>query len=300
MDLRRLKYFVAVAEQGSFRGAADRLHIAQSALSRRIQELEVEIGQELFDRTGGRLRLLPAGDVLLGHARAILKAVDDAARQMASHADGQIGLLRLGMTAMSGQIGFVARAIRQFRDAHPRVGVDLQLLVASKEIVESVRNGALDAAIVYGDAEWDGCDWRTLRQYQPYFAVPAGHPLAGREAIAVGELAGEDLILFSRALDPVRYDTLIASFVRAGITPNIIHELPSEDVRLALVRAGLGVTLVSGSIFERGAPAGIIALPARDLDLDRNLNVLWRADHQSPALLALVSAFETAAAQGLR
>jgi len=297
VDLRRLSYFMAVAELGSFRRAAEQLHIAQSALSRRVQELEQEVGQTLLDRSGTRVRLLPPGEVLLRHARTVFKAVEDANQHLALFREGQVGLLRLGMTALVGQIGFVMAAIREFRQARPDVRLQLQLLEQSTALREGVRTGALDAAIVYGDAEPDAAGVWPLRRYDAHLALPEGHLLAGRTQVSLADLAGQDLISFSRALDPVGYDRQIAGFVHHGITPRVAYELPSEDVRLALVAVGLGISIVSGSVFDRPTRPGVVFRRVHDLDLTRTLSLMCRSGEPDPATAIFADIVTSAAGQ---
>jgi DNA-binding transcriptional LysR family regulator len=289
MDLKRLRYFMAIAELGSFRGAAARLHISQSALSRRVQELEEEIAQPLFDRSGTRLRLLPSGEVLLEHARAIFKAVDDAGRHLARFAEGRIGLLRLGMTATSGQIRFIAEALRRFADEHPQVRLTIDLLPNSNRLLDALDQGRLDAAVVYGEEESEVENSLVLRTYGTYLALPSSHPFALRKVVGLSDLAGQEIITFSRALDPVGYDLNIAAMVGSGVQPQIIMELPSEEVRLALVAAGMGISLVNGSALERTMPEGIKLLPICDHDLRRTLSIRWRPASRLPALDAFIS-----------
>ena len=274
MDLRRLRYFMAVVECGSFRRAAQLLHVSQSALSRRVQELEQEVDQVLLDRSGTPLRLLPPGLVLLEHARTIFRAVDDARLHLDHFRQGQTGLLRLGMTALTGQINFVVKAIAQFEHERPNVRLQLQLLERSEPLREAVRNGTLEAAIVYGENEPSLPNIWPIRAYSPYLAVSSTHWLADRSEASLSELADENIISFPRAIDPLNYDRQIAGFARHEITPRIVHEIASEDMRLALVSVGLGVSLVSGSAIDRPACGGVVLLRIKGFNFRRTLNLI--------------------------
>ncbi|CAD7337912.1 LysR family transcriptional regulator [Sphingobium sp. S6] len=285
MDLRRLRYFVAVAELGSFRMAAERLHVSQSAVSRRVQELEQEVGHALLDRSGPRPRLLLAGEVLMGHALAIFRAVDDASQHLARFSSGQIGLLRLGMTPLTGQIDYVVDAIGRFQRERPDVRLQLQLLESSDLLREAVRKGALEAAIIYRDgvALSGMC---VLRSYGALLAVGASHRLASRSEVSLADLKDENIISFSRTLDPATYDQQIAAFHRHGVTPNLVHELASEDVRLSLVAAGLGVSIVGGAVVDRPTRSDVVFIGVNGLDLRRKLALLSQPSMPLPAVEA--------------
>ena len=173
MDLRRLRYFVAVAEEGGLHRAAERLNVSQSALSRRIRELEIEIGQDLFERLPTGVRLKPPGLILLDHARSILGSVADAQDHLDRHAAGRGGQLRIGMTAMSGQIGFIARSVVRFHRECADTGLRLKIAGSTAALIEWLHRGTIDAAILY-QADAPDMEHRTLRQFGALLALLVG------------------------------------------------------------------------------------------------------------------------------
>ena len=291
MDLKRLKYFLEVAECGSFRGASAKLNISQSALSRRVQELEQELGFPLFDRGGPRPRLLPQGEALVRHATIIFRAVGEATLHMARFSAGQIGNLRLGLSNMAGQLPFVADAIRQFTQARPDVRLSIEVMNSSPELEDALHTGRLDLVVCHDmDSTAPEEERLILREFYGCLAVPAGHRLAGQGVVSVRQLTGEKLIIFPRSLEPASYDCLIAAFVDAGVPLEIVQEVPSEEVRLALTVAHLGVCFVSSSVFERNMPGGLTFLRIADFPSTRTMGVHWMRESRTPLVDAFVAA----------
>jgi DNA-binding transcriptional LysR family regulator len=251
MDLRHLRYFVAVAEEGHMTRAAERLGIQQPPLSQQIRALESELQVQLFRRKARGVELTQPGQALLAEAHAILQQVEHAVAAARRTARGEAGRVGLGFTSSASFHPLVPRLIREYREAHPLVGLTLEES-GTGELVDALRAERLDAAFVrspIGSAP--GIAVHAVLEEAMVAALPAAHALAARgaaKALALEALAVETFILYRRPLGPGLYDAIIAACQRAGFSPTIGQEAPRMLATLSLVAAGLGVTLVPTSM----------------------------------------------------
>jgi len=259
MDLRHLRYFVAVAEEGHVTRAAARLGIQQPPLSQQIKALEAELEVQLFRRKPRGVELTPAGESFLGDARRILAEVEGALAGARRTARGEQGRVAVGFTASTPFHPLVTRAIRDFRATHPRVSVSLQE-GGTAELVAAVRTERLDVAFVRSAApDGEGVRFLDLLEEPMLAALPARHRLARSRgaALPLTELAGEPLVLYRRASGPGLHDAIVGACQAAGFTPRTEQEAPRITATLNLVAAGLGVTVVPQSL--RGLQSRAIA-----------------------------------------
>jgi DNA-binding transcriptional LysR family regulator len=240
MDLRQLRYFVMVAEELHFGRAAERIGIAQPPLTQQIQKLEAGLGCPVFAR-GRKTTLTAAGAVLLGEARRILEQVDrglDATRRAGR---GETGQLTIGVPP-SVMLSEVPAVIRKYRERHPNVGFTLRER-ATSAIEEAVRAGELDLGFLR-ETEPARPLVSEVVLTEPIVAVlPAGHPLAKRGALKISALKSEPFVSFPRRLGPALYDRLTA-----GFTPRIVQEATQWQTIVALVEAGMGISLAPGCV----------------------------------------------------
>ena len=251
MELRHLRYFVAVAEEGYITRAAERLGIQQPPLSQQIRALERELEVQLLRRLPRGVALTAAGEAFLTEARVILARVGEARLVARRAARGETGRIGIGFTSSASFHPLVPRAIRAFRDANPLVALSLEES-GTGELVEAIQAGRIDAAFVRSPitAAAEIAVHSVLAE-DMIAVFPAGHRLAAEpEAppLALAELAGETFILYRRPLGPGLYDAIIAACQRAGFSPQIGQEAPRMLATLSLVAAGLGVTLLPGSM----------------------------------------------------
>jgi DNA-binding transcriptional LysR family regulator len=299
IELRHLRYLVAVAEEGHVTRAAARLGIQQPPLSQQIRALEQGLEVQLFRRKPRGMEPTQAGAALVAEARAILARVDAAAEAARRTARGEAGRLGLGFTSSASFHPLVPRVIRAFRDAHPLVSLSLDES-GTVELAAALRAGRLDAAFVRSPiAPQDDLAVRALLDEAMFAALPTGHPLAGAASpLDLTALAGETLILYRRPLGPGLYDAIIAACQRAGFSPQIGQEAPRMLSTLGLVAAGLGVSLVPASM-RRLQAEGVAYRPlAADAGLTAPLNLAYRRDDAAAALRRFVALVRGLAAAG--
>ena len=244
VEIRRLRYFVAVAEELHFRKAAERLHISQPPLSEQISRLEEELATQLLERGRARkVRLTAAGAVLLTEARKILIQVDKATESVQSTGRGEIGSLVVSM-APAMAYGVVPQVLRRFRKSLP--GVRLQLTEAVTATQEqALLEGTLDVGFCYGAIQSKGLVSDCISKDHFILAVPSHHPLAGKRKVRLGAVRGE-LMSIPRSVSPGLYDIIWQTCREAGLTPESVQEITQFSNALALVSVGMGVALVPG------------------------------------------------------
>lgn len=248
MDLRRLRYFVAVAEEGHVTRASERLGMAQAPLSQQIKTLEREMGAQLFRRRPRGVELTDAGAALLVEARAILARIVDAEAVVRRAARGEEGRVRIGFTNSACFHPATSVAIAVFRAAAPQVALSFDQ-AGTSVLIERLQKGEVDAAFIRtATARPEGVALHLLADEPMIAALPAAHPLAAASAVALADLAGETFVAYPRAEGAGLYDAIIAACHGAGFSPRIGHETPQMIATLSLVAAGLGVSIVPASL----------------------------------------------------
>lgn len=297
MELRHLRYFVAVADEGHITRAAERLGIQQPPLSQQIQALERELDAQLFRRKPRGVELTPAGRALYDEARAILARAEEAVAATRRAAQGEAGRIGIGFTSSASFHPFVPRAIRAFREAHPLVALALEES-GTIELVEALRARAIDAAFVRSPVgESADLSVEPLFDEPMVAALPSGHPLSGvANMLPLAALAGEGFILYRRPVGPGLHDAIIAACDRAGFSPKIGQEAPRMLSTLSLVAAGLGVTVVPASM-SRLEAEGVVYRPIDpSAQLTAPLNLAYRRDEISAAVRRFVALVQRSAA----
>ena len=284
MELRHLRYFVAVGEEEHYGRAARRLRVAQPALSRQIQDLEEEIGFKLFERLPRGVKLNAAGKVFLEDARRILQDVNEAAARAARVARGQSGTLRVGFTENASWRGVVPDSFRRFRELQPDAELQLQP-AASLEQLEAIRSGRLDAGFVNFMPKADPeLDRLPVAIQHVELAAPKGHPLTKLKKLRLRDLTEAPFVWFPRWASPAFYDRLMHECYRGGLkSPRIVQEGLNEATILSLVSAGLGLGWVLGTARWR-CPETVVILSVVDLNMPMPLALAWRRDNTSPLL----------------
>jgi DNA-binding transcriptional LysR family regulator len=289
MELRHLRYFVSVGEEQHFGRAAARLHVAQPALSRQIQDLEREMGFLLFDRLPRGVRLSAAGKLFLSDARRILQDVDEAKRRAERIALGKAGTLRIGIATAVSWHGLVVDSFRESRRRQPDVELELHHLLSVHQ-VEAILSGRLDAGFVASLTPWhkDLAHWE-FAQDRMLLAVPKGHHLTKREGIRLRDLRDMPFVWFPRWVNPVIYDRMMRACARGGLSaPRIVQQATDRDTNLGLVQCRIGIAWMTEST-RWHCPRGIVLLPVVDMNVRLPFNLIWKKDNSSPLLQKFVA-----------
>ncbi|MDF3337130.1 LysR substrate-binding domain-containing protein [Mycolicibacterium septicum] len=290
MELRHLRYFVAVAETCHFGRAAEQLHVAQPALSYAIRQLEGELGVTLFNRTTRQVSLTAAGEFLRSEAHRILAGVEDAERGVRRIARGSGGVLRLGLTGTSA-FSHLPRIARLVKRELPAVALEIQADMLTPAQCDGLRSGAIDLGVLRPPAVGEGVEMATIDVESLVLAVSVDHRLAVEPVVSLTDLRSESFIAYA-SRDSAVNDAVLRSCRAAGFVPRREHSAPGTAVLLALVAAGLGVAVV---------PASVQALPLdgvvfRDL-VDGGtveLALAWLRDADNPLVDAVVDILKPA------
>jgi len=247
MELRHLRYFVAVAEAGHITAAAERLGIQQPPLSRLIKSMERELDAQLFVRKPRGVALTETGRALFDGARTVLAGLDEALDRTRSTSRGERGRLNVGFTTTSAFNPFTAQAIRAFRASYPLVQVTCEEQM-SAALIERLRAGQIDAAFLWSPP-MDGIVVNPLIEDPLIVALPEGHALArSKQAIAIADLANEDFIIYGRRDGFGLYAATITACNSAHFAPRFGPEAPRLSGALSLVSMGMGVFFGPSSI----------------------------------------------------
>ncbi|HEY8456757.1 MAG TPA: LysR family transcriptional regulator [Actinopolymorphaceae bacterium] len=287
MELDQLRAFLAVADGMHMGRAAKRLHLAQPTLSRQIAALERELGVRLFSRARRRLSLTSAGQVFLDEAREILRRVDNARRDAVRAARGEIGTLRLGFV-QSATYEVMPRLVRRFRTECPDVHLEISFMTTLQQL-EALQSGALDAGLLRPQQPAGtpidrlGLEVVVLERNSMVVALPAAHPLAARDEVALADLADQPFVLYTKEPGSTGYDLILDHCRRAGFTPDVVQHAKDAPTIVALVAAGLGVSLLIGPPPPID-PALVVYRPPRDALPTWDLGLAWAPENPSAAL----------------
>jgi LysR family transcriptional regulator, benzoate and cis,cis-muconate-responsive activator of ben and cat genes len=287
MDLRQLRYFVAVAEELHFGRAAERVGIAQPPLTQQIQKLERTLGCSLFVR-GRKTVLTDPGRVLLQRAKLLLSQADAAIDATQRSARGETGELTIGVPPSVMLLNYPA-AIRKYRDRYPDISFILRELSTSA-IEDAVRSGTIDLGFLRETRPAAPLVSEVVLREPIVAVLPSSHPLARRNSLRLASLKGEPFVLFPRRLGPALYDHLAACCDAAGFTPNVVQEATQWQTVVSLVEAGMGVSIAPGCVRNfrwRGVAYPLIP------GCSTAVSACWRTETPSPtadAFLRIVKA----------
>lgn len=299
MDLRHLRYFVAVAEEGTLTRAAERLGIQQPPLGQQIRALETALRVDLFDRMPKRIVLNAAGQVFLRDSRRVLAMVDEMVEHIRRFDRGEEGSVAVGFTSSASLHPLAPRMIRAFRAAYPRAQLDVQER-ETYELLDGVAEGRLDVAFIRVDSQgYAGLESHVLAREPLLVALPADDPLAQDDGpLPLSALDGARMIRFPRLTDgPGFFDGIVATMARSGIAVQEVDAVQRILSALNLVAAGRGATVVPAALRvmhpaaivyrplagDAVAPLPLFAVHRRDLDLRIARNFLAVARHTAEA-----------------
>jgi DNA-binding transcriptional LysR family regulator len=283
MDLRHLRYFVAVAETQNFGRAAARLAISQPPLSRQIQAFEGELGTRLFTRTPRGVRLTATGAALLPEARRLLRHADALAANARHLGEGDIGTVRVGFISTA-SYNVLPRVLPEFHRRRP--GVRLLLQEATSDALGALlREDELDVGLVVPPLFEPGCRYAMLLREPLLAALPARRRWPRR--VPLGSLAREPFILFPRKAGIGLYDVIVGFCRAAGFTPRIEQEAIQMSTIVSLVAAGMGVALVPASLRQMRR-TGVVYRPLAETSPLMEVGLAWREGETEPAVAAFV------------
>ena len=287
MELRHLRYFVAVAEELHFGHAANRLNTSQPSLSQQIRNLERELKVDLLHRTKRHVGLTPAGERFLQEARGILAAAERAAGLARETARGESQKLVIGISPETDWL-FLGQVLRLFAEHVPSVGVVFQNLTPEVQ-VDALRGGRIDVGFVSLPLEAEGLVTETTGRVRLMVALPEKHPMARNSLLKLADLSNEAYMLWPRHLSPGSYDYLLSVFRRAGFGPPIAMEggIPSTRTVLGMIAAGLTIALVDPALQQMAAP-GVVFRPLAGRGFFTETGVIYRRGDPSPILASFL------------
>jgi DNA-binding transcriptional LysR family regulator len=286
MELRHLRYFVAVAEELHFGRAAHRLNLAQPPLSQQIKALEVELGLPLFVRTSRKVALTEAGHLFLPQARLVLAGAEHALDMMRVMHRGEVGRLTIGFVS-SAVYSLVPAILHEFNRRRPNVEIRC-VEMTSKQQEAAFDERQIQIGFTRNLAHGPHLQRETLTTEGFVMALPTKHARAKQVRLHLRDFADEGFILFSRTDGSAIYDGIIASCQRAGFSPRVNQEGGGVQTILALVAAGLGVAMVPASLQNLQRPGVIYRALPRAETQEVELALLWRQDDRSPVIEAFL------------
>ncbi len=285
LELRHLRYFVAVAEELHFGRAARRLGIAQPPLSQQIQRLEQVVGVRLFERTSRRVQLTDGGTTLLSEARRVLAAATEALEATRRAGRGELGELRVAFAATVMFLALPA-VIREFRGRFPGVHLDLREMPTGPQLA-ALKAGEIDIGFVREPQPDPELEIVTVMREPLRIAVNKSHPLAARPTIAVRHLAEEPFVLFPEELAPGLYAQVLGLCRAAGFTPRVVEESRELYTIVSLVEAGIGVSILPASVEKLGW-RGVRYRAIPSASAETRIAAAWRRDRARPVVQAFM------------
>jgi DNA-binding transcriptional LysR family regulator len=248
LEIRQMRYVIAVAEELHFGRAAERLMIAQPPLSQQIKKVERQIGTELFHRTKRRVELTEAGRIFVEEARRTILHAELTLRATQRAARGEIGRLNIGY-AGSAAHSILPRVMGRFRGRYPDVEIQLREMTTSEQLA-SLRSRQIDVGFVRPPVVEPDLRVTTLVEEQFLAVLPSKHPLARCGPVHLDRLSAERFIMFPRHMGPRLYDPIVAACQHAGFSPNVVQEAMHIPTIIGLVAAGVGIALLPESARE--------------------------------------------------
>jgi DNA-binding transcriptional LysR family regulator len=279
MELRHLRYFVAVAEELNFRRAAERLRVAQPAVSTQIKSLEGKLGVRLFERTTRSVLLTPAGRVFLDESRRVLVAASQAEQSAHKAHHGIVGTLRLGVIAPATSPR-LANVLRHFHQSFP--GVQLALMeLTSPEQLRRLRAGELDFGLLRPPVNFAELEWRFVDQLPQVLAAPAGHRLTTKRKLEWKDFDGEGLVMIQPGQQHGFYDAFLAACANAGAKVHPAQYAHDIQIKMWLISAGFGVAPTTSALSDVKRP-GLVFRPLPTGLPPVETMLVWRRQDASP------------------
>jgi DNA-binding transcriptional LysR family regulator len=287
MELRQLRYFVAVAEELSFHRGAERVGVSQPPLSRQIANLEAELGTRLLERDKHSVSLTETGKVFYAEAIKSLAAVDRAIGTTRRAAKGQMGSLTLGFGG-SATYAVIPKLLRRFRSLFPEVELSLHVLPMADQL-DALREQLIDIGFQIAPIRDETFHSRGILRDPLVVALPSTHPLAGKPKIGLKALEPGEFVMLSRSGGGLPFYTQVMQICRkAGFVPNIVREVTPMESVIGLVAAEVGIAIVPSTAQQRLRIANVTYLPLRERYAVMEFAIAWRKDNTSSVVAAFV------------
>jgi DNA-binding transcriptional LysR family regulator len=278
IELRHLRYFIAVAEELHFGRAAARLNISQPPLSQQIQILEQQVGARLLARTNRSVSLTAAGRQFLADSRQILGLVDEAAARAERLHLGETGELRIGFTSSAPFINAVSETLSSFRRHYPDVHIQTRE-INTREQIAPLNEGSLDLGLMRNTQLPDTLAWQVILREPLLAMIPRDHPLASHSVVSLAALAKEPFVFFDPHVGTGLYDDILGLMRRYGLAPVITQEVGEAMTIIGLVSAGLGVSILPAS-FKRVQLSEMRWVPIAQEDAISEMWLVWPKHHE--------------------
>src|ERR1700677_2711630 len=286
LELRHLRYFVAVAEELHFGRAANRLHLAQPPLSQQIRKLEEILGHALFTRTSRAVKLTSAGHIFLDRARRTLQNVQEDLDEARSVGRGEVGFLRVGFIG-SGMLTPLPAMLGQYRRQYPKVNLQLHESFTSIVMLGLI-NGTLDAGFLRDGDPSESLNVETVFTESVVAVLPADHPLASRTVISTADLRNEPFVFFSPTAGKLAYEKPVSLCEEHGFRPRVVQEAPQWLTIMRLVGAGLGVTTAPACVKQVAAP-NVVCLGLRRVTVESDIELAYSASEDRSIVEAIAN-----------
>ncbi len=289
MELRHLRYFVAVGEKLHFGRAAEHLHMSQPPLTRQIKQLENELGAALFIRNNRRVELTAVGQRFLAETKPLLAQFDSLKHHVSETAAGRLGKLAIGFISVA-DYHVLPSLLREFQSRYPNVNLNLREATTDLQI-DALRSGEIDIGIVLAPLTDPSLQFRPLFQEELVAVLPASdnenRGPSHAKAISVRELAEQPFVMFPRHSAPGLYDAIVDTCDRAGFAPRVAQEAIQMQTIISLVSVGMGVALVPASLTNLGR-TGVIYRPLKEKSPLVTTGLAWKNSNSSPTLHAFL------------
>jgi DNA-binding transcriptional LysR family regulator len=288
MELRHVRYFLAVAESLNFSKAAEQLHIAQPPLSRQIRRLEDELGVDLFVRNKHRVQLTKAGRAFLDEAKKLVVQAGHAA-EAARHAQkGESGIVRIGIA--SGLGGVVAKAVAENCKRFPDINIECKDIFSSLQN-ENLAKGEIDVGFLRPPVDPSTLDCELLFEEEFVVVLPKTHRFAKRKLLRLEDVAEEPLIIFDRHFSSGLYDRILGLYSRQGLTPHfaVTHVEAHEEAGAIMVASGKAIFIGAGAIVTRSVSGvELVSVPLNEVDAKIEVYMAWRRNEESTPVLGFL------------
>nr|WP_300306082.1 LysR family transcriptional regulator [Halomonas sp.] len=285
MDIKKLKYFLAVVDAGSITAAAKRIPIAQPALTRQIRLLEESIGAQLLERDRKGISLTPSGEFLYDNSRRLISEFESMAKKTRAISDGYSDSLSVGITTIHPYIPSISRLISHFRIQNPGIRLTLESMLSGPQ-TRAILEGGIDAGILFTEQEDEHrLAYLPLASYRMAVIASRHHPLTDVPPVSLQAFADAPFICFSRESTPGSYDRVDRCFRQAGIVPNTVQECHDDITIRSLVSAGMGYAIMPSIMAQGGND--LVAYELKDLAISSRLMLAWRKGSESKAVAEL-------------